>query len=316
VIIWLALGAVPSFAAQKESLSRFTFTEYHMGVDARITVYAKDRTTAETACVAGFEKMAALDTIMSDYRKNSELMRLCAKAGGPPVTVSRDLFDVLVCAKQISSQSDGLFDVTIGPLIKLWRAARKTKVLPTPNQLREARKLVGWRHVHLDPRTRSVRLDLSGTKLDLGAIGKGYADGEVQKVLKSFGVDRALVEMGGDIVVTGPPPDRTGWTIEVPNSVNPKSRFLTLANSAISTSGDTFQFVVIGGKKYSHVVNPHTGMALTKGVQATVVAPIGTETDGLSTALTLLSPRGRKRLLSHYPHARAFVRSLPFRDKP
>ena len=317
-----ALGAIPCVNPARveignlKPLSRFTFTEYHMGVDAQITVYAKDQKTAEEACAAGFEKMASLDTIMSDYRKNSELSKLCSKSGGPAVQVSQDLFDVLVCAKQISSQSEGLFDVTVGPLVKLWRAARKTGVLPKQSDINAAKRLVGWRHIHLDPKTRSVRLDFPGMKLDLGAIGKGYADGEVLKVLKRYGIDRALVQMGGDILVTNPPPGRPGWIIEVPNSVSPKTHVLTLSKRAISTSGDTEQFVVIGGKKYSHVVNPQTGMAITQGVQATIVVPIGTESDGLSTALTLLSPRGRRRLLSHYPQAKAFVRVVPFGTGP
>jgi thiamine biosynthesis lipoprotein len=286
-----------------------------MGVDARIVVYAKDQAAAEDACAAGFEKMAALDTIMSDYRKNSELTLLCNGAGGPATPVSPDLFRILQKSIAVSGRSEGLFDVTVGPLVRLWRQARKTAILPKRSEIQAARRLVGWRHIHLDPPTRSVRLDLPGMKLDLGAIGKGYADDEVQKALKAHGIDRALVEMGGDIVVTGPPPGKAGWTIQVPNSVNPKTGIVTISNSAISTSGDTEQFVVIGGVKYSHVVNPHTGMALTQGVQATIIAPNGTESDALSTALTLLDKPGRARLLSHYPGTRVFIRVEKYRSK-
>src|SRR5687768_16490473 len=115
-----------------EELIRFTFTEYHMGIDARVVVYAKDQTTAEKACRAAFDRVAALDTIMSDYRRDSELNQLCAKAGGSAVAVSGDLYKVLRRAEEVSKRSDGAFDVTVGPLIALWRAARRTGVLPDP----------------------------------------------------------------------------------------------------------------------------------------------------------------------------------------
>jgi thiamine biosynthesis lipoprotein len=284
-----------------------------MGVDARIVVYARDEKAAQEACAAGFEKMAELDSIMSDYRQNSELMGLCAKAGGPPVKVSPDLFRVLAKAMEVSSRSDGLFDVTISPLVRLWRSARKSGQLPQPAAIAAAQQLVNWRWVHLDAKAQTVQLEKAGMLLDLGAIGKGYCDDEVQKVLRAHGITRALVEMGGDIVVSGPPPGTAGWRIEAPNAAKAAgSTMLVLKNCAISSSGDTEQFVVIAGKKYSHVVNPHTGMALSQGVQSTIIARNGTDADALSTALTLLDEKGRKRLLGHYPGSRSFVRVIPY----
>ena len=298
--------------AQTPTLTRFTFTEYLMGVDAQLIVYAKDRTAAEKACSAAFERIAHLDSIMSDYQKNSELMLLCDKAGGPPVKVSPDLFRILTVALEKSRDSGGMFDVTVGPLVKLWRAARKSHILPKPEEIAAARDLVGWQHVHLDAAAQTVQLDLADMRLDLGAIGKGYADDAAQKVLKQNGIASALVEMGGDMVVSGPPPGKAGWTIEVPNWVKHGPRILTLSNCAISSSGDTEQSVVIGGVKYSHVVNPHTGMALTQGVQATIIGRSGLECDGLATSLPLLDDAGRARLLKHYPWAKTYIRVLQY----
>src|SRR5204863_5231810 len=143
---------------------------------------------------AAFERIAALDTIMSDYRRDSELMRLCARAGGPPVRVSPDLFLVLRRAQEVAERSGGAFDVTVGPLVALWRQARKTGILPDPAAIERARALVGWQKVQLDAGTSTVRLAARGMKLDLGGIAKGYAGDEAQAVLKKHGIRRALVE--------------------------------------------------------------------------------------------------------------------------
>lgn len=309
---FLVLGPVSSDVSQgAAALARFTYTEYHMGVDARLVVYAPDRATAENACTAAFAEIARLDTMMSDYRVDSELNLLCKRAGGPPVRISKELFEVLQRAQKVSRQSKGAFDVTVGPLVGLWRRARKSGVMPSPSEIDRARRLVGWRNMVLDPRRRTVKLLLAGMKLDLGGIAKGYADDCAQKVLKRFGVQRALVEMGGDIVVSGPPPRTKGWTIRVPNAENGRGlKILHFANCAVSTSGDTEQFVIIGGKRYSHVIDPRTGMALTNRVESTIVARDGLTSDPLSKVLAFLTGAERRRFLKAYPGTKYFVREL------
>src|SRR5207245_2116736 len=148
---------------------------------------------------------------MSDYQATSELMQLCAKAGGDPAPVSEELFFVLSKAQEVSKLSDGAFDVTVGPVVKLWRRARRTQKLPDPDQLAKALELVGYEKMHLDSKKRTVKLDKAGMQLDLGGIAKGYAGDEAQAVLKKHGITRALVAAGGDIVVSGAPPDTDGW---------------------------------------------------------------------------------------------------------
>lgn len=294
---------------RSDALTRFTYTEYLMGVDARIVVYAPDKATAERACTAAFARIADLDSMMSDYRIDSELMRLCDKAGGPAVKVSPELFKALQRAMEVSRLSDGAFDVTVGPLVRLWRKARKAGALPAPDEIDQARRLVGWRKVILDRRAQTVRLAVKGMKLDLGGIAKGYADDEAQIVLEKNGIRRALVEMGGDIVVSGPPPGEDGWKIRVPNAEGGHGPVdMRFVNTAISTSGDTEQFVLIGGKRYSHVVDPRTGQALTNRVEVTVVAQDGLTSDPISTALSVVEPRKRSRLVNAYPGTKMWVR--------
>ncbi len=298
--------------AAPQGLTRFTYTEYHMGIDARLVVYARNQADAEKACIAAFARIAELDSIMSDYRRDSELMRLCEKFGGPPIRVSTDLFVVLLRAQVVSRQSGGAFDITVGPLVALWRKARKSGVLPDPAEIERARKLVGWRKVKVDEHFRTVRLTTSGMKLDLGGIAKGYAGDEAQKVLRKHGITRALVEMGGDIVVSGPPPETEGWTIRAPNAGTDQTQAdLRVKECAISTSGDTEQFVVIGGKRYSHIVDPRTGWALTNRVQVTLIAPNGLTSDPLTKAVIMLCEKERNKLLRAYPGVKAYVRVLP-----
>jgi FAD:protein FMN transferase len=303
-VLLTAFSAVAVTALSRaQLLEQYQYTEIHMGVPVRIVVYAPNSDTAERACRAAFARFAALEDIFSDYRPTSEMMRLCEKADGPPVPVSPELFLVLQRAQTLAAQSDGAFDMTVGPLVQLWRAARKEKRLPSLTALREAKSRVGWWRIVLDAKARTVRLLLPGMRLDAGGIAKGYACDEAQKELKRHGITRALVEAGGDIVVSGPPPGQSGWKIAV------DARTWTLANRAVSTSGDTNQFVEIGGKRYSHIVDPRTGLGLTDRIAVTITAPDGITSDSLSTAVSVLGEAKGRALIARYPGVTAFVRS-------
>jgi thiamine biosynthesis lipoprotein len=269
-----------------------------MGTRFQIIVYAPSEDIAQKASTDAFARIAALNAIMSDYDQTSELMRLCAGAGGPPVTVSAELFFVLSQAQEVSRQSDGAFDVTVGPLVKLWRKARHQHKLPDADKLAAARALVGWRNVQLDTEKRTVKLLKRGMQLDLGGIAKGYAADEALAVLQKHGLDRALVAAGGDIVVSGPPPDAEGWKIAIatlPGEKDPGR--LVLHHAAVSTSGDAEQFAEIEGKRYSHIVDPRTGLGLVGRMSATVVAPKGIMSDSLTKVVAVLGPEKGVRII-------------------
>ncbi len=306
------LAAASPGRATAGQLLRFEYVEYHMGSDVRIVVYAPSRPVAEHAVAAAFERFAALDTCMSDYRPDSELMRCCARAGGPATPISADLSRVLARAQELAAMSQGAFDITCGPLIRIWRAARKSHELPGRDALHKAVAVCGYRNVAFHSKARTLRLVLPGMQLDLGGIGKGYAADCVQAVLRQAGIGRALVEAGGDIVVSGPPPGTRGWRISTPNAASDGApATLTLANCAISTSGDTEQFVEIGGARYSHIVDPRTGQALTTRFAVTVVGRDGLTTDGLSTAISVLGERDGRALAARFPKTTVYCRSVP-----
>jgi FAD:protein FMN transferase len=289
-------------------LSRYHYAQIKMGVQARLVVYAPDEATAQRACTAAYQRVAALEDSMSDYRQTSELLQLCGQAGTGPVKVSQDLFYVLKKARELSEKSDGAFDVTVGPLVQLWRAARKTGQLPSDEAVERARQLVGWRKAVLDERASTVNLTEPGMRLDLGGIAKGYAGDEAVAVLRSHGITRALFEAGGDIVLGDPPPGEHGWAIDITEGTR-SGRTIRLSNCAISTSGDVEQFVIYNGKRYSHVVDPRNGWALTNRVEATVIAQHGIDSDALSTALCVLGNERGAALADEYD-AKAYVREV------
>jgi thiamine biosynthesis lipoprotein len=291
-------------------LARFTFREPHMGTLFKIVLYAADELSADRAAKAAFQRIAALDAVMSDYRPASELMQLCQKAGGDPVRVSEPLFYVLARAQEVSRLSDGAFDVTVGPVVRLWRRARKTQQLPDPEKLSRARSLVGYQNIRLDEKSHTVQLLKPGMQLDLGGIAKGYAADEALGVLQQHGITRALVAAGGDIAVSGPPPDAEGWTIGIAPLEDPNrkpSRYLLLHDAAVSTSGDAEQYVEIAGKRYSHIVDPRTGIGLVGRKSVTVVARHGIMADSLTKVVSVLGPERGLAIIEGLEGVSAFV---------
>jgi thiamine biosynthesis lipoprotein len=299
----IAALLLPAPSAADPALSRFTFTERHMGTLFKIIVYAPDEASARKATKAAYARIAELEDIMTDYRDTSELMRLCAKAGGDPVPVSDDLFRVLTRAQETSELSDGAFDVTVGPVVRLWRLSRRSGKMPDADDLAKARAVVGHANVVLDSTKRTVQLKKAGMRLDLGGIGKGFAADEAIRLLKKQGIDRALVAAGGDITVSNPPPDADGWKVAIaPLEPGAKpSEQLVLKNASVSTSGDAEQYVEIDGKRYSHIVDPKTGIGLTQRMSVTVVGPDGATADSLTKVVCVLGPEKGMKLLESQP---------------
>jgi thiamine biosynthesis lipoprotein len=290
--------------AGEPALRRFEFSQAHMGTLFRIIVYAPDAATALRASKAAFQRIATLDNTMTDYSPSSELMSLCRKAGGPPVRVSEDLYRVLAQAQELAERTNGAFDVTAGPVVRLWRRARRQHEMPDAEELAHARRLVGYQKLRLDPHARTAQLLEKGMQLDLGGIGKGYAADEALAVLKQHGITRALVVAGGEMATSAPPPGRDGWRIGIAPLESPEKppmRFLMLREAAVSTSGDAEQYVELGGTRYSHIVDPRTGMGVVGRSSVTVVAPNATASDSLATAVSVLGPEQGLELIRSTP---------------
>jgi FAD:protein FMN transferase len=320
----LACLALFDGLASAAKVSRFEFAEVHMGTQFRIILYSANEKAAQRAAQKAFHRIARLDAIMSDYKETSELNRFCRKAVKKPVTISSDLFRILDASQRLAARSEGAFDVTIGVVVRLWRRARRTNALPDKERMAQALALTGYKKLHLDARRRSGWLERQGMLLDLGGIAKGFAADEAMRVLKRQGIRSALVAAGGDIVVSAAPPQKAGWLVEIAapqsgevaqaavqpnhsNSAGGQTNGLLLSHAAVSTSGDAEQFVEIDGVRYSHIVDPRTGIGVRGQSSVTVVARRCMDSDGLATAVSVLGAERGLRLIEARPGVAALV---------
>ena len=266
------------------------YRQLHLGMEVRLVLHA-DQATADAAARAAFGRIAALEQLLSDWRPTSEVRQLTDHPGAWR-PVSAELFEVLARAVAMSRVSGGAFDPTVGPLVTLWREARRTGVAPPDSAIRRARRVTGWRLIALDSLHRRVRIARPDMRIDLGGLAKGWILGEARTTLRAHGVDAMLLEAGGDLLLGDAPPGRPGWEVSVPTAHGDST--LVLRDIAVSTSGPSAQHVVIGGVSYSHVLDPRTGRPLTSPFETTVLHPDPATADALSTTITVLGPtRGR-----------------------
>ena len=302
--LWFGLGAALA-GDEPAPLQRFVFEKPEMGLPFRITLFAPDEAAAKAAADAAFARVAALNGVLSDYDDESELSRLSRTSGsGTPVPVSDDLWRVLERGQAMAVRTDGAFDLTVGPLVNLWRRARRKQELPSPELIAEMRARVGFRNLKLNAEKRTAELLIADMRLDAGSIGKAYAVDAALAVLKQRGITRALVGGGGDMAAGDPPPGLPGWRIEVASLDAPDApppRIVHLANRGIATSGDVFQKVEIDGKRYSHIVDPHTGLGLTDHSLVTVIAPDCFTANCYTTSASVLGPERGLKLIDETP---------------
>ena len=287
--------------------TRFAFVEKQMGANFRIVLFADSEKVANEAANAAFAEVERLNAILSDYDPESELSRLSDTSdSGQHIALSDDLVSVLDASQKLARQTAGAFDVTIGPCVRLWRIARFRKAFPLTEKLAEVRKAVGFRHLNISHTKQTALLEVPNMVLDLGGIAKGYVADKALMVLRKRGIGSALVDAGGDLALGDPPPGRKGWRIEVGGLKHPDLPVLELAHCAIATSGDVEQFVEIEGKRYSHLLDPTTGIGLTTRIQVTVVTPRAMYADSLASALSVLGTERGSKLVQKLSGVRAY----------
>lgn len=309
LVVSLALAAAHS-PAQESADVRVSSTRRLMGVAWRITVHAPSAEAGREAIAAGFGEVARLERILSDYDPTSELCRLSAAApSGGPVPVGEDLWRVLARSVEIRDATGGAFDPTVGPLTTLWRQARRSGRLPPPEKLAVARSAVGPDTLWLVTGSQGVVLGRPGMRLDLGGIGMGYAADRAIEVLERHGIRSALIDASGDVRASGPPPGSAGWRVSLaplavgndPEASRGKGPVVVLSHAAVTTSGDAYQAVEIDGRRYSHVVDPRTGLGVSGPAAVTVVAPDCTTADAMATAASVLGPEAGSAAIEREP---------------
>ncbi|MPR34395.1 FAD:protein FMN transferase [Salmonirosea aquatica] len=288
---------------------RYEFEKGLMGSPFRLVLYTSSDSLANRAAQRAFTRIEDLNEILSDYRDGSEINRLSAWSGsGEWVAVSDDLYEVLSISKKISRKTRGTFDVTVGPEVQLWRRAMRRGLFPDEGEVGKARKAVGNQYVKLRPRTKSVRLVRPNMRLDVGGIGKGFAADEAVQGIKELGIEAILIDAGGDITLAGTPPGRHGWEVEINSGKSADSTaVIPVSNVGVATSGGTYRFLEHDGVRYSHIVDPKTGIGLRHHVRTTVIAPNGTYADALATAFSVAGIRKSKRIIRRFSNVRVWL---------
>jgi len=276
-----------------------------MGTDVRVSVVVRDADEADTAMAIAFAPIRMVERRMSTYDPNSELMQVNRTAHRAPVRISPDLARVLAISQAVAEETGGAFDVTCGPIIDLWRDAGRRGRVPTAAERAEALKRVGHKKLHLGAEAGTVRFEVEGMKVVLGAVAKGYAVDCAVRALRERGYGDALVEAGGDLMATGSAPGGRPWRLGVQDPrVEDREMFiatLDVRDRAVVTSGNYRRFTEIAGVRYSHIVDPRTGLPVDALASVTVIAPDATHADALATAVSVLGLEAGMRLIEARP---------------
>lgn len=298
VLFLLQPAALPLSAG--EAL-RFESSAGAMGSIFSIVLYGEDRAKLETAAEDAFGEVRRLDNLLSNYKPDSEWSRLNREGADHPVMVSRELFDLLQSCIEYSARSEGAFDISVGPLMKIWGFYKGSGHVPQPGEVKEAMSQTGYRYIQLDSATHTVTFARKGLNLDPGGIGKGYAVDRMAEVLQKDGLRAALISGGGSsIYCLGTPPGKPGWTIGIEDPREPArmAAEVTLRDTSLSTSGSFEKFFVAEGKTWSHIMDPRTGYPSRGVLSVSIIAPRTLDSEAWAKPYFI---NGRQWTASHKP---------------
>ncbi len=310
------IACIPTFFSMQVLFGqqKFVYGKPAMGSPFTISIFAKDSAKAAVVAALGFKCADSLNAIFSDYIDTSELNKLNATSGeNRYVPVSVALFDILKYSLQAAKLSGGSYDISMGPVVKLWRKARKENRLPDTDSLKAALHKTGYKYIHLDSVHQSVWLEKRGMLLDLGGLGKGYVAQASLHIIQAAGFNIAMVNARGKIAIGDAPPGRNGWRIgitvpEQRQEIMPE--LLLLKNTSVATSGDIYQHLDVDGKRYSHIIDPKTGLGVTWQRNVTVIAKGGVISDWLATACSVLSIKRSLKLIKKFPGAALLITEM------
>jgi thiamine biosynthesis lipoprotein len=299
-----------------ENSVRFEASHESMGTVFTVAAYGRDRTFLSEVVEEAFEEVDRVDEQMSNYKPESELSVINREAASRPIVVEPGLFHLLEISLRRSEETGGAFDITVGPLMKSWGFFRGRGRLPTPAEISQILKRVGYQHLKLDAERRTIKFDESGIEIDLGGIAKGYAVDRAVEILRLNGITSALVSSGmSSIYALGSPPGEHGWKITVrdPYDGHKAGDVIHLQNYSVSISGNYERFFKIEGRNYCHIMDPHTGWPVAGMLSAAVLAPTGTDTDGRSAGFFVMGVERCRKCLAAHPNL-AVIFYLPSKD--
>ena len=299
----------PPDATQPKQLLRLEESLDAMGATYTVALYGYNSEQMEAAVEAAFAEVRRLDRMLSNYRPDSDFSEINHYAAERPVRVTPELFDLLSKCMEYSRESDGAFDITVGPLMKVWGFYKGTGRLPGKEEVARALRSVGYRKVVLNAENRTVRFTQPGVELDPGGIGKGYAVDRMVDILKDNGITSALVTAGGSSIFgLGTPKDEgEGWDVKIRDPKNARKTVATvhLKNESMSTSGNYEKFFEAEGKIFSHIMDPRTGYPAPGMLSVSVISPATLDSEAWTKPYFIL---GRDWAARHKPQDfRVFV---------
>ena len=282
-----------------------------MNTIAKITAVAPDEKTAKLSIDSAFEKIYGVEKLMNRYDPNSQLSRVNRLAAKEPVKIDKDLFDILRQSVQYSKKTGGAFDITVGPLVDLWKKCAEANSMPTEEQFAEVKKRIGYDKLLLDANQFSVRFAAEGMSLDLGAIAKGFAADKAIAEMEKVGAVGGLIDLGGQVGCFGLTEKKGKWIVGIQNPAkledNQTIAKLALSDMAVATSGDYRRFYKIGDKHFSHIFNPATEKSADQLISVTIIATDGTAADTLATAVSVLGAEKGLELIEKTENTEAIV---------
>lgn len=281
----------------------YTKKTYVMGTQASVIIHGLEDSLAERIGAESLGELHRIESVMSNWNQHSEISQLNRHSGEGPCKVSKELIHIIQKAKYYSRVTSGAFDVTAGPLVKLWGFHGGEPNLPSDSEIDKALNRVGYSNVLIDQRAGTMELK-EGTEIDLAGIAKGYAVDRCMDVLKAGGAKNALVNLGGNIKATGKPPGKEGWIVGVrdPHGGNSVVGSILIQDQAVATSGNYENFIEIEGKRYGHIIDPRTGHPVSEVLSVTVLAQSALAADALSTGLFVLGPGQTEKINSTGKH--------------
>ncbi|MGB9629428.1 MAG: FAD:protein FMN transferase [Thermodesulfobacteriota bacterium] len=286
LILFLILFPHPSFSDEL-----FSFHQVLMGTMVGVTLIGKDRGMAEKAALQAFQEIRRIEQLMSPWIDRSDVFRINQSAGRQWVHVSSETLYVITKSIEMSKRSDGGFDITVGPLIEIWRKARGKGVPPSEEELKRSLDLVGYSNILIDPGGK-VFLKKEGMSIDLGGIAKGYAVDRAFEILKRLGYRNLIVNAGGDLRLEGTKFGQP-WSIGIQDPRKPEKIIarISLTKGALATSGDYEKYFIYQGKRYHHILNPRDGLPAEGCQSVSVLTKEGIIADAMATAVFVLGPK-------------------------
>lgn len=274
-----------------------------MGSKFKITLVDKDSISTEKNINKAIDEIIRIEKLISDWKPDSQVSQVNQNAGIKPIKVDKEVFELTKRAIYFSEITNGGFDISFAAMDKIWKFDGSMEILPTQEEINKAIAKIGYQNIVLDEENSTIFLKLSGMKIGFGSIGKGYAAQKTRNFMQNLGIKAGIIDASGDMTTWGNQPDNSLWKIGV---INPFKRYktadiLTMKNGAVTTSGDYEKFILIDGKRYSHIINPKTGYPVTGLTSVTVIGPDAEMCNGYSTSIMVLGKEKGLELIHQNP---------------